>query len=95
MLGTRPAGDTTLRSERTLFSYSTQGLWAASGPSHKSRSQGLGLGITSGLFRDLANAHQIPKPCRTQTTHPDDTVAAQDLRPCCLVHVVGISGNCG
>ena len=69
--------------------------WAASGPSHKSQSQGLGLGTTSGLFRDLANAHQIPKSRRPQTTHPDDTVAAQDLRPRCLVQVVGISGNRG
>lgn len=97
VLGTRPVEDTTVCSEGTLFCHSTQSLRAAvlglvlpeAYISHGPRT-------TPDLIRDLAKAHWIPKPSPdNRATHPDNAVAAQDLRPRRhLVHVVGVSADC-
>lgn len=46
--------------------------------------------------RDQAEAHWIPvESPGHMTTHPDNTAIVQALRPRCLVHVSGISADCG
>lgn len=103
VLGVKPVGDVALGPKGTLFiPYPDPGHhWARAGPPRGLQVMGARV-PERGSWGSLASSGAQAEGCWVPvgspghpTTHPDNTAAGQGLRPWCLIHVGGISADCG